>query len=74
MQIERTTSMRVAERVAAALRRGLKTWQRPDGRANEAALYPYLNGREQGLTLALYAEGVPAFTFSENREAGTPRL
>lgn len=69
MRIEKTASMRVAERVAAALRRGLKTWQRPDGRANEATLYPYFNGREQGLTLACYAEGVPAFIFAENRNS-----
>ena len=69
MRIERTASMRVAERVAAALRSGLKTWQRPDGMTNEATLYPYLNGREQGLILACYAEGVPAFIFAENRNS-----
>lgn len=69
MRIEKTASMRVADRVAVALRRGLKTWQRPDGVANEATLYPYLNGREHGLTLVCYADGVPAFTFAENRNS-----
>jgi len=68
MQIQRTTSMRRADQVATALRRELRDWQSP-GCMNNGYIYPYLNGREQGLTLSVFGDGVPAFTFAENRNS-----